>query len=260
MYSLPINTYSDYWRTTKLWSKYLGGTATLAVGVTVLTMPDLEFPHVFNIPAQVFGQTGGDQAAALGEISGQRDLISDLMEVEIQITDHIEPFETEYIESNQIPAGMSQIQQEGKNGAQRKVVRTVSIGGEEGFQVIRQFELESPKKRVVIQNTTPVLSRGMDVSSLAVKENFKVEATAYTHTGDRTASGLEARVGLIAVDPNVIPLGTMLYVDGYGYAVAADTGGAIKGKMVDVFFDTWNECMEWGRRSVDVYILSSNKG
>ena len=65
----------------------------------------------------------------------------------------------------------------------------------------------------------------------------------------------------LAVDPSVIPLGSKLYIetsDGgyvYGYATAEDTGGAIKGNKVDLFFPTYNECMSFGRRSVKVYIL-----
>lgn len=83
--------------------------------------------------------------------------------------------------------------------------------------------------------------------------------------GDRgygiTASGMRAQVGVVAVDPRVIPLGTRLYieaVDGswvYGNAIAGDTGGAIKGNRVDLFFDTYDECIKFGRRKARVYIL-----
>ena len=84
---------------------------------------------------------------------------------------------------------------------------------------------------------------------------LKVSATAYTHTGNRTATGTVARVGIIAVDPRVIPLGTRVYVEGYGYATAEDTGGAIKGNRIDIFLNSNAECVNWGRRSVKVYIL-----
>lgn len=77
-----------------------------------------------------------------------------------------------------------------------------------------------------------------------------------------TASGTRAKYGTVAVDPRVIPLGTKLYiesVDGkyvYGYATAEDTGGAIKGHKVDLFYPSYNDCMQFGRRSVKVYILN----
>ena len=70
-----------------------------------------------------------------------------------------------------------------------------------------------------------------------------------------TATGIRATYGVVAVDPRVIPFYTRLYVPGYGYAVAADTGGDIKGNRIDVFFPTYNEAIQWGRRSVPVYIL-----
>jgi 3D (Asp-Asp-Asp) domain-containing protein len=77
-----------------------------------------------------------------------------------------------------------------------------------------------------------------------------------------TASGTYAKVGTVAVDPRVIPLGTKMYIvstDGsyvYGYCTAEDTGGGIKGNKVDLFYNTRNECMQFGRRSVRVYILN----
>lgn len=80
------------------------------------------------------------------------------------------------------------------------------------------------------------------------------EATAYTG-GGTTASGLAAKVGRVAVDPKVIPLGSELYISGYGYCVAADTGGAVKGNIVDLYFNTYSECINFGRRNVTVYLI-----
>lgn len=91
-----------------------------------------------------------------------------------------------------------------------------------------------------------------------------VTATAYSCEGytGYTYSGTVARVGAIAVDPNYIPLGTKMYIvsnDGqyvYGYCTAEDTGGGIKGYKVDLYFDTIDECWEFGVRTCTVYILS----
>jgi len=80
------------------------------------------------------------------------------------------------------------------------------------------------------------------------------ESTCYCETGI-TASGLEAGAGRVAVDPLVIPLGTNLQIDGYGFAVAADTGELIKGKMIDVFLPACSACIQWGRRQVKVKIM-----
>lgn len=86
------------------------------------------------------------------------------------------------------------------------------------------------------------------------------EATAYTDDVQsqgkwvgQTASGMKPQVGVIAVDPKVIPLGTKLYVEGYGNAIAGDTGGAIKGKRLDLFMNTNEECYAWGRKKVKVW-------
>lgn len=83
----------------------------------------------------------------------------------------------------------------------------------------------------------------------------RFEATAYSFTGNRTAVGARTRRGIVAVDPKVIPLGTHMFIKGYGYAVAADTGGAIKGRRVDLFFESNRDAIKWGRRPVDIYIL-----
>jgi 3D (Asp-Asp-Asp) domain-containing protein len=82
-----------------------------------------------------------------------------------------------------------------------------------------------------------------------------VEATGYTHTGSRTATGTYPKRGTIAVDPSVIPLGTKMYIPGYGYGVAEDTGGAVNGHIIDLFFETRAEALKWGRRTVTIKIL-----
>jgi 3D (Asp-Asp-Asp) domain-containing protein len=85
-------------------------------------------------------------------------------------------------------------------------------------------------------------------------ETIIFEATAYTWTGYRTATGTWPSRGTVAVDPRVIPLGTELHIEGYGPAVAADTGGAIQGQRIDLYMDTKHECLQWGRRKVEVQI------
>ncbi|MDV2888372.1 3D domain-containing protein, partial [Alkalihalophilus pseudofirmus] len=60
---------------------------------------------------------------------------------------------------------------------------------------------------------------------------------------------------VISVDPKVIKLGTKVYVQGYGYAVAGDTGGAMRGKKIDVFFPSKTKALQWGRKTVKVQIL-----
>lgn len=86
-------------------------------------------------------------------------------------------------------------------------------------------------------------------------------STAYTASaGSLTASGLAVSrdpngISTVSVDPTIIPFGTYLYIEGYGYAVAADKGSAIQGNEVDVYFDSSSECSNWGRQNVKVTIL-----
>lgn len=70
-----------------------------------------------------------------------------------------------------------------------------------------------------------------------------------------TAIGLRARKGIVAVDPRIIPLGTKLYIPGYGEALAADTGGWIKGDRVDLCFESLEECYRYGRRRIRIYLI-----
>jgi 3D (Asp-Asp-Asp) domain-containing protein len=80
-----------------------------------------------------------------------------------------------------------------------------------------------------------------------------VVATGYA-LGGRTATGLPVGWGVAAVDPSVIPLGTHMTVPGYGEAVAADIGGAVRGAVVDLWFPTVARANAWGRRSVTIVL------
>lgn len=90
------------------------------------------------------------------------------------------------------------------------------------------------------------------------RQMLTVQTTAYSYATDQIKSYLEypLREGVVAVDPNVIPLGTHLYIEGYGYAVAADIGGAVKQKHVDVFLPSLQAALAYGRqKDTKVYIL-----
>lgn len=93
----------------------------------------------------------------------------------------------------------------------------------------------------------------------AYKKKIKVVASAYSAfdpgNGNMTANGNILRKGYIAVDPTVIPLGTEVFVEGYGFAVADDTGGDIIGNRIDVAMDTHEEALNYGRQETILYIL-----
>lgn len=108
-------------------------------------------------------------------------------------------------------------------------------------------------------NKAPSRSNGASVA-----KEFIVSATAYTAycngCSGITRTGLNLRnnpnLKVIAVDPRVIKLGTKVHVEGYGYAIAGDTGGAIKGKKIDVFMPNKSSAYQWGRKNVKITILN----
>ena len=107
----------------------------------------------------------------------------------------------------------------------------------------------------ITDTSTPGESSGSTALS-----TLTMQSTAYTG-GTLTATGYKpvynpGGISTIAVDPNVIPLGSKVYVSGYGTAIAADTGGAIKGNIIDVYFNSEADCIAWGRRTVTVEILA----
>jgi cystine transport system substrate-binding protein len=88
-------------------------------------------------------------------------------------------------------------------------------------------------------------------TTAATARTLTVSATGYSLTG-RTATGLPVGWGVVAVDPSVIPLGTHMTIPGYGEAVAADTGGAVMGSSIDLWFPTLDQANAWGRRTVTI--------
>lgn len=118
--------------------------------------------------------------------------------------------------------------------------------------------VEEAERRRILMAEGPVVetSRG----AMRYTKKYVMEATAYIPTDGSpeglTAMGIPARRGIVAVDPRVIPLGTRVFVPGYGLALAADTGGAIKGYKIDLCMESYDEAMDFGRRDIEVYVLA----
>ncbi len=219
--------------------------------------------------------TGQEVSASKGVEIGQEAIVTQEASNRLTSTTKIEdkeiPFETQYVESDELLPGKSKIQEVGEKGIYRRVVKTFEVGGNPVDQQVQSsYELISPKKEVIIQNSKPVPKKKVviqrpesvaeeppELDKLNIKKTLTVESTAYTHTGNKTATGVEPREGLIAVDPKVIAMGSKVYVEGYGYAIAADTGGDIRGNRIDVFFSSLRQCIDWGRRPVHIYVLNS---
>jgi 3D (Asp-Asp-Asp) domain-containing protein len=126
-------------------------------------------------------------------------------------------------------------------------------------------EIEAEERQAqMAQEQEPYVREGFIETSrgaMRYTDVMVMEASAYLPTdggGDCiTATGLPATHGVVAVDPDVIPLGTRVYIPGYGVAIAADTGGMIEGAMIDLCMESYDDCMDFGRRDIDVYILDT---
>ena len=169
------------------------------------------------------------------------------------------PVVVQYERVDTLPKGEEKVLQEGAVGLDEVEEEIHYKQGD----VIDTKELQRKTITPMQPKVVQVGTREVEVSRSydRVREVITMEATAYLPTdggGDGiTATGIRARHGVVAVDPNVIPLGTRVYIPGYGEAIAADTGGDIVGNRIDVVLEDYGSAMQFGRRTVDVYILSS---
>lgn len=141
----------------------------------------------------------------------------------------------------------------GSNGLQEQIVKvTLEDGKEVSREVLSQKITRPPVNQVVSRGTQTSVSRGGQV--IQFQRAYLMRASAYSDPGATTATGAVVRRGIVAVDPRIIPLGTKLYVEGYGEAAALDTGGAIKGNRIDLYMDSTEDAANWGVRTVIVYV------
>jgi len=173
------------------------------------------------------------------------------------------PYDTEKVYTTNIEKDSELVVKTGING---KSTNTVLVTYENGIEKKREIT----DTEVTVKPVTEVIEVGIDPFERPknYKKVISASATAYcacarccgVSTGI-TASGMRAEYGCVAVDPRVIPLGTKLYIecaDGsfiYGHSIAADTGGAIKGNKIDLFFPSHYDALQFGRRAVNVYVL-----
>ncbi|MBS3956394.1 MAG: G5 domain-containing protein [Clostridiales bacterium] len=189
-------------------------------------------------------------------------------DVFVRVVEEYVDVEYEVVTENDaaLPQGARAIKNHGEPGKAVKVYRVVVTDGVEGPRsLVAERIVSEPVDEVVLLGTKRSAGRivaaraGASVTPPRGGTKLTVVATGYTPgdpgVDDWTATGARAIRGVIAVDPSVIPLGTRVYVPGYGYAVAADTGGAIKGNKIDLCFDTRTEALNWGRRTVTIIIL-----
>lgn len=164
------------------------------------------------------------------------------------------PYGVESVPDENLEKGLTRTIRQGVNGMSQNTIRiTYHNGAEVSREQVGSVTVRAAQSKVVAQGTITQASRGGQ--RFDFNEARYMVATAYTYTGNNTATGVPPEVGLVAVDPRVIPLGSKIYIEGYGFATAADTGGSIKGDRLDVFLEQYQQCVQWGRRTVKVYIL-----
>lgn len=189
-----------------------------------------------------------------------------------------------YVYNDVLPTWSETVLQQGKDGVHTEVYEVVySNGREVSRQLVEETDTQATKtviEKGTLSNFAPndaavadivkngdgtgkiVLENGQE---LTFNRTLDMRATAYT-TGDPgvgtiTASGTTVRVGTVAVDRSQIPFGTKMYVvsnDGaylYGFSIAEDTGGAIRPNRIDLYFETYEQCINFGVRNCTVYIL-----
>ena len=189
------------------------------------------------------------------------------------------PYKTTYCDDPSLPEGQQVVLVEGSVGQERKTANVVYVNSQEtSHTVIKEKVIQQPVNRIVAVGTgeqvdetsnAPAIGDGVIVTAdgevLTYSKKAQFKATAYTKTDagcdDYTATGTKVRVGTVAVDPEIIPYGTRMFIvtnDGkyvYGIGTAEDCGGAIKEKRLDLYFDTDAECWKFGVRSCTVYFL-----
>lgn len=183
------------------------------------------------------------------------------------------PYDVVERPNNSMNSGETKVVTAGQNGVKEKYYKIIY---EDGIPISKTFLNEKIIKQAlsqVVEFGTVLNFRNSRGDVVRYTKKLNMKATAYTASYEDTGkhpdhpafgityTGIRVREGVIAVDPKVIPLGTKVYVEvpgpapDYGFAIAADIGSAIKGNLIDLYFDSKEKARSWGRRNVVVYIL-----
>ena len=196
------------------------------------------------------------------------------VEVKEEVKTEEVPFETQYQDTDSLYEGETQVKTQGVAGEKEVTYQVTFVDGEEeSREAVSEKVTKEPVAEVVLRGTAEREQSGaggsgtfVDLYGNTVSYSSVVSGTctAYSVPGGTTSLGWDAVYGVIAVNPNIIPYGTKMYVtspDGsvvYGYGVAGDTGGAcMAGDIIaDLCYNTIEECSQIGRREMVIYILS----
>ena len=194
------------------------------------------------------------------------DSLNDGLKEKLEVKRVLVPYQIERRVDAHLAPGTVKVLQAGSNGWKERVFKiTYKDDHLVKREVIEETFIQEPINKIILvgEKKTEALTERKNVlktsrGTFRYRKVINMNASAYSPSskwGNRTASGIPAKYGVVAVDPKVIPLGTRLYVEGYGPALAADTGGAIKGHKIDLFYESYFQAMFFGRKKLDVYIL-----
>ena len=200
--------------------------------------------------------------------------LNDGMEIEvINVTEEVikesksVPFEVNVVEDKDLLKGQTKVEEEGKAGENQLVYKITYHNGKQVEKIfVEEVVSEKPINKIVkkgtkVEEVKVASSRGESSRKISSNSNSKgkhmsVLATAYT--GDSiTSTGKRPKWGTIAVDPTVIPYGTKVYIPQFNKTfIAEDCGGAIKGNKIDIFMNDESSVYNWGRKTIDIYIVN----
>jgi len=179
----------------------------------------------------------------------------------VVVTKEAVPFRTIRRPTRLLRPGKVRIAQNGAPGEKRKTMRVAFRNARPSSRQLLSEEVTiKPKDRIVLVGDRRLASRG----SYTTRRSLMMHASGYDpgprscgrYATGYTATGMKAGYGVAAVDPRFIRLGTRLYIEGYGFAVAGDVGRAIKGHRIDLGFDSYRAAKTFGRKRVTVHILN----
>lgn len=240
-------------------------------GETVETMLD-------RLGLSAYGNHVADVSLSTMTYDGMSITVDDVLQMEQTYTQE-QPYKTSYVNDPTLPAGEEKVVVEGVPGQVRVTANvTYKNSVEQSRTVLSQTILRQSVDEVILVGTgegksskdsAVTIGDGVIVTAdgevLTYTRSEQFITTAYTHTDagcdKTTATGTTVRVGTVAVDPSVVPYGTRMFIvtnDGqyiYGIGTAEDCGGGVKGHHLDLYFPTYDECIQFGGRKATVYFL-----
>ncbi|WP_455538634.1 3D domain-containing protein [Terrisporobacter sp.] len=170
------------------------------------------------------------------------------------------PYDTVVKKDKSLLEGKTKLSQKGKKGTKELIYEVVYENGKPiSKTLVEENVVKKAKKKIVkkgIKTKKKSENENTSTSKSSLGKKMTVSATAYSGDGI-TSTGTVPKWGTIAVDPSIIPYGSKVYIPQFDkYFIAEDCGGAIKGNKIDIFMNSESQCNNWGRKTIDIYIVN----